>query len=268
MKKIAIVIIVSLVGIFIWRTFAIVEIPIVDTKENKQITEDILKKFEKIDNDIKMSKEIKTEAIPITPKEEEKKYTPEKKEERKADTGVEECKEGKNIIFDWIYSDRTTTICIPQLEYDYYASLNHGRQGAHMVTANNIIIQRLAGELKTQEDIRSFVYQNIEYINDQKKYGYEYPQYPIETLWNRSGDCEDMSYLLSSLLQAQGYDTVLFVFKGDGWGHMAVGIAGDYDGFFVEDSGKKYYYLESIRYREIGSAPEKYKNAKEIKVYK
>ena len=258
MKKIIVVsVFVFLTAIFIGRTLPIIEKPepIITIEQSEQIKKEIIEKFESIDKEVELSK---TKSIPIIKPKAEKKTEP-----------IIEPKETlcKEITFDWLIENRTTTVCITQADYEFYLSLNHGRQGSHMITEDNKVIQKLSEELKTQKDISAFVRENIEYITDSKKYGIEYPQYPIETLWEKSGDCEDTSYLVASLLRASGYDVVLITFTGEGWGHMAVGIAGDYTGFSVEENGKKYFYLETTSYQKIGRATEKHINA-EIKIYK
>ena len=72
----------------------------------------------------------------------------------------------------------------------------------------------------------------------------EYPRYPIETLFNRGGDCEDTSILVAALLDNMGLDVALLCLKDAS--HMAVGVAisGAY-GTYYEYNGKKYYYLET-----------------------
>ena len=48
----------------------------------------------------------------------------------------------------------------------------------------------------------------------------EYPQYPIETLVNDKGDCEDKSILCASFLDLLGYNVSLLSLPN----HMAVGV--------------------------------------------
>ncbi|MBI3926988.1 MAG: hypothetical protein HY319_15740 [Armatimonadetes bacterium] len=48
----------------------------------------------------------------------------------------------------------------------------------------------------------------------------EYPRYPVETLADNGGDCEDSSILLAALLKTMGYGVVLL--QSDD--HMAVGV--------------------------------------------
>jgi hypothetical protein len=74
----------------------------------------------------------------------------------------------------------------------------------------------------------------------------EYPCYPIETIFNRGGNCEDTSILLAALLDAMGYDVALLYL--DEAQYMAVGIAlpGAY-GQYYEYNGKQYFYIETTK---------------------
>jgi hypothetical protein len=56
------------------------------------------------------------------------------------------------------------------------------------------------------DDIRDWVATNIDYMPDEKRWGEDYWQTPEETLSHSSGDCEDFSVLLCSLLRAYGID--------------------------------------------------------------
>jgi len=85
--------------------------------------------------------------------------------------------------------------------------------------------------------------QTIEYTSDSETDStYEYPRYPVETLFDRKGDCEDKSILTASLLQSMGYEVALLRLPN----HMAVGVKlseesiPKYD-FYAED----YYFLET-----------------------
>jgi len=83
----------------------------------------------------------------------------------------------------------------------------------------------------------------------------EYPRYPIETLFDRGGDCEDTSILVAALLDSLGYDTCLLFLEGAH--HMAVGVSiGSKYGSYYEHDGKKYYYLETTgKGWKIGEIP-------------
>jgi len=54
------------------------------------------------------------------------------------------------------------------------------------------------------DDIRDWVADNIDYWSDEKRWGEDYWQTPEETLSYYTGDCEDFSVLLCSLLRAYG----------------------------------------------------------------
>jgi hypothetical protein len=56
------------------------------------------------------------------------------------------------------------------------------------------------------DDIRDWVATNIDYMLDEQRWGEDYWQTPEETLSYGSGDCEDFSVLLCSLLRAYGID--------------------------------------------------------------
>ena len=63
--------------------------------------------------------------------------------------------------------------------------------------------------------------QSMEYQSDEVFMGHvEYWKFPLETLCDQGGDCEDTAILYSSLMKAMGFDTVLIIVPG----HMASGI--------------------------------------------
>ena len=79
--------------------------------------------------------------------------------------------------------------------------------------------------------------------NETKPYD-EYPRYPLETLFDRGGDCEDTSILVAALLDRMGYDVALLWLENAK--HIAVGVSvpGTYGSYYTHGS-KKYYYLET-----------------------
>ena len=75
----------------------------------------------------------------------------------------------------------------------------------------------------------SFV-QSLKYSEDNLTAGVgEYPRYPIETLIDQTGDCEDTSALLISLMEAINYKAAIILIPEawEGYGHAAVGISVD-----------------------------------------
>jgi len=109
--------------------------------------------------------------------------------------------------------------------------------------------------------------QSLPYTDDSVTAGFnEYPRYPVETLVDNGGDCEDTSILTASLIQAMGYGTVLLSFPStpESAGHCAVGVKGGDGvyGTYWKYNDNKYYYSETTGTGwEIGEVPEEYKNA-------
>jgi hypothetical protein len=108
--------------------------------------------------------------------------------------------------------------------------------------------------------VASFV-QSLDYLDELNG---EYPKYPVETLVELGGDCEDTSILTAALLQAMGYDVVLLNFPpvtADEAGHMAVGVALPLTsaGYYYEYQGEKYYYLETTNSSKLGDIPDEYR---------
>jgi hypothetical protein len=77
------------------------------------------------------------------------------------------------------------------------------------------------------------------------------PKFPIETVAEGTGDCDDKSLLLAALLSREGYNCSLFYFEPET--HMAVGIAAE-DGAGYRGTG--YLFIESTRISLVGSASE------------
>jgi transglutaminase-like putative cysteine protease len=82
----------------------------------------------------------------------------------------------------------------------------------------------------------------------------EYWKFPLETITDGAGDCEDTSILFAAIMSYMGYDTCLFLFTD----HMAVGIALESftasghsgpgissDRHSVEVGNTDYYYCET-----------------------
>ena len=103
----------------------------------------------------------------------------------------------------------------------------------------------------------SFV-QSLPYAHDADSKGAdEYVRYPIETLVDGCGDCEDKVALLTALLYEMEVDFILLVLPE----HMAIGV--HCDGVEAERyllfREKRYYYVEtSMPNWQIGQIPEDY----------
>lgn len=114
------------------------------------------------------------------------------------------------------------------------------------------------GTYEEVEFVLAFVQQCIRYEADPE--GTEYPRYPVETLADGKGDCEDSAILGAAILKCMGYDVALLFLPG----HAALGVAGaeGVPGTWVEKDGVRYYYCEmTAEGWQIGQLPERYATA-------
>jgi len=120
---------------------------------------------------------------------------------------------------------------------------------------NEASLEKHFTEIQKLNFVISFV-QSLPYTVDIETKPYdEYPRYPIETLFDRGGDCEDTSILVAALLDRMGYDVALLHLSNAY--HMAVGVVvPDMYGLYYDYNGKHYYYLETTGEGwEIGQIP-------------
>jgi predicted RNA-binding protein associated with RNAse of E/G family len=82
-------------------------------------------------------------------------------------------------------------------------------------------------------------------------------KYPVETVYDRQGDCDDKSLLLAGLLSREGYKVSLLLFEDKH--HMVVGIGSD-DNLYL-DTG--YAYVDIMDYSFIGVPVNRLKGAKD-----
>jgi len=141
------------------------------------------------------------------------------------------------------------------------------RQLNEMAIANN-----LSGREKL-DFVLSFV-QSLAYTGDVATTPYfsEYPRYPVETLFEQRGDCEDTSILAAAILSEMGHDVALLLFEE--LDHMGLGITfpdeaetkmygnswirdDDGDGKGEEDE-RRYWYLDTSGSWTIGWCPAEY----------
>ena len=94
--------------------------------------------------------------------------------------------------------------------------------------------------------------QRFEYAFDREDKGVpEYPKFPLETMVEDRGDCEDHAILAAACLVRLGYDVRLVSLEyAVGPGHMALAVAGAEelpDAFALRDpaSGRRFYYCEA-----------------------
>ena len=135
-------------------------------------------------------------------------------------------------------------------EWDKYLEDDFNRQLCEGLAVT--FKQSSSSDYEAVRNALAFV-QDLQYISDGEEV--EYAKYPIETLYDKGGDCEDTSLLLCGIIRAMGYDSVLILLPS----HCAVGILGDgLEGTYYEVNGRKYYYTETTSRRQIGDIPEQY----------
>ena len=160
---------------------------------------------------------------------------------------------GRSTLYMTLYIDKNV--------YDYYHSLGryYGVENykKYIDDENNQkVIKQAADCLRdlsnqlgydnndTVLEAISFV-QIIPYIYDIDSTGEkEFPKYPIETLFDNGGDCEDTSILLAGILKELGFGVCFIHYEGQ---HVAIGIKGSdgLKGSYFEYNGSKYFYIET-----------------------
>lgn len=178
---------------------------------------------------------------------------------------------------DWKY-----TITINKSDYKtYYNKFNYSGSQGYLYnqyvndTTDDVWVKSIVDSFMTAADNAGYseiqkLYmmitfcQSITYKTDKESTGQgEFPKYPIVTLYEMNGDCEDTSIPLAAMLEAAGYDCIMLEYEalpGAAEGHMAVGLAGNYAGKpYYEYNGKYFYYIETTATDwDIGDIPEGY----------
>ena len=192
----------------------------------------------------------------------------------------------QNIVqtqkYEWYHKGKRL-INIPKCEflYDYYTSLDRTNIEDYSLyvfdqyddTYLDILLELILKNFISSSDldeinyIASFV-QNLEYKNDDEtNSSYEYPRYPVETLFNGNGggDCEDLSILLASFLNRLNYNVALLRIPN----HMAVGVNLSEEAISnYEYYTDHYYFLETTTVTSsCGYIPPSSKNPSELDVY-
>jgi hypothetical protein len=161
--------------------------------------------------------------------------------------------------FTWAYGGETwaITLYIPEHLYDYYSDRTRVPTADYSVYVTHPLddeyISTIIGEfdgiaaeegyddIQVVELVVAFV-QSLPYTSDDVTTGFdEYARYPLETLVDGGGDCEDTSILTSALLDGMGYGAVLFNLPE----HVAIGVDVDHYGSYWLYENVSYYYVET-----------------------
>ena len=177
-----------------------------------------------------------------------------------------------------------TNVTISVKEYEYLSSLPRycdpiDYQNYIDETYNKASLKNIAKAIKdvadengytldeTAYEVIRFV-QSIPYKTDIESKGVEeYPKYPVETIFDNCGDCEDLSILLAGLLRELGIGCCFIDYPT----HIAVAVKAsdsstDYN---FEAFGNRYFYVETTYLGwKVGEIPDDFvgKNARLIRV--
>ncbi len=180
-----------------------------------------------------------------------------------------ECSVTLNIstdLYDYYRNDREHLAYVyhfneDELPPNYYSFMlsEHDRPLMHSLAQE---FSRYALTEKDRIALALTFVQSLPYAYDADSKGKdEYVRYPVETLVDGCGDCEDKVALLVALLYEMDIDFVLLVLPE----HMALGVHCDEveaDRYLLFQ-GKKYYYMETTMPNwEIGQIPPDYYSAK------
>lgn len=175
------------------------------------------------------------------------------------------------------YSWGNNNLVIPDVEflYDYYNSLERldsedysayifDRYDDNYINLTAGILLSLIEASKDVEIINfvvSFV-QNLKYAEDDSQQ--DYPRYPIESLKDSKGDCEDKAILTASILDNMGYDVSLLKLPD----HVAVGVHLDESATIFDYYIEEYYFLETTSTGWIlGKIPPEYTDLSNVTIY-
>ena len=196
------------------------------------------------------------------------------------------------IDYTWMFegTSHSLTVVTTYADYMMYRYMNHAidwsnanthadviPQYAAFATPDDPTVMSLADNLSSMAfqqgyssdlDVLRYIYAfvgQIPYAYDIDSTNYtEYPKYPLEMLYDRSGDCEDSSALFISLVEHLGYDAGLMLgtvkaSEDDDWGGHAWPVVAleNHSGWSVNGVGEKadllYYFVESTAYYEGSS---------------
>ena len=149
-----------------------------------------------------------------------------------------------NKTFDWSYGGKDYSITLGIRYSDYYTyktddiirSQGTTEHDKMFVTSDDKYVKQIAeyisgatvglDKAEVVNVLLRFT-QTIPYMYDSESVGQEeYWKYPLETLYDGHGDCEDTSILFCAVGKAMGYDTALMLFSGHATGAISIADMG------------------------------------------
>ncbi len=152
-------------------------------------------------------------------------------------------------VFRYKYEDPYDNIRISMTDQGYVANF-HTTDDPYLARVLDVLAVYGEGMNRTEfaQFVLSFV-QNVTYLDDQSSTGRaEYWKYPLETLWDGGGDCEDKAILYGTLMLMAGYDTAFVLFQD----HAMSAVAVDSEGHSLSDGGIRYVFCETTNRWTIG----------------
>ena len=119
--------------------------------------------------------------------------------------------------------------------------------------AESAVIREIADDLwyVSGGDEELFVNLVIQFVHQIYYNVTSYTKYPVETLVEGSGDCDNLAVLAASILNAKGFDVLLMLVRADGGGHamLAVNVSPPDDLFTYGNRKYRYYYeYDGVKY--------------------
>jgi len=159
----------------------------------------------------------------------------------------------ENKLGNYTYGGVGITVPLDEQAQYYSAIMNDPAQEASYTYILNYLRkirdQNHLNDNEYAELISLFVQRTFPYSTDPDRL---IVKYPLETIGDKGGDCDDKSLLLAGLLSREGYGTALLWFPSGN--HMMVGILGDhqaleYNGYLgiesTEDSYLGFYHAKA-----------------------
>jgi len=146
-----------------------------------------------------------------------------------------------------VYGNISETIWLAQ---SYRAMVQDPAQdslyAALLAEADKIRLQQKLSDDEYLELVAVYV-QSLRYENREQNTA----KFPVETVVDRAGDCDDKSLLLAGLLSREGYPVALLLFGPES--HMAVGVGSD--DYHYKNTG--YAFVETTNYSFVGVPTDK-----------
>lgn len=146
-----------------------------------------------------------------------------------------------------VYGNISETIWLAQ---SYHAMVQDPAQGslyaALLAEADKIRLQQKLSDDEYLELVAVYV-QSLRYENREQNPA----KFPVETVVDRAGDCDDKSLLLAGLLSREGYPVALLLFGPES--HMAVGVGSD--DYLYKNTG--YAFVETTNFSFVGVPTDK-----------